>query len=172
MPGLISSELGYVPFPLRTQFKALNEPRQLMAKNPFPPSRQLDSICCQQAWCLVNLLMVKETKIPPMAPVSEPPVSQVSFPASFSALLCQWQDWGKHHLCHWSFSQLPQCPEVPSDGLWTSLCDLITANLHYQEGVIIRGPYQTRELPAGRKGPRSCSFSLCRSSWYELLLRQ
>ena len=30
-----------------------------------------------------------------MAPVSEPPVNQVSFPAPFSAVPCHWWDGGK-----------------------------------------------------------------------------
>jgi len=88
-----------------------------------------------------------------MAPASEPNVNQVSFPVPFSVLACHWQDWGKHHLCTWSFNQSPQCPEVPFDGFWTAFCNLITANLYNQQWLIIRGPYQTKEFPSNVSNP-------------------
>ena len=103
-----------------------------MSKNPFSPLRQLDSVCHQQARCCVHLPVIKEVKIWPVAPVPEPPVSQVSFPAPFSAVPCHWCDGGKHHLWPWSLNQSPQCPEVPFDGLRTSLCYLVPAILPYQ----------------------------------------
>jgi len=81
-----------------------------------------------------------------MAPVPEPSVNQVSFPAPFSAVPCHWWDGGEHHLRPWSLNQSPQCLEVPFDGLGTSFCYLVHANLHYQEEVVIRRPHQTREF--------------------------
>jgi len=57
------------------------------------------------------------------------------------------------------FNLSSQCPEVPFDGLGSSLCDLITANLHYRQWVIIRGLHQTREFPSNipNLGPREAA---------------
>jgi len=57
------------------------------------------------------------------------------------------------------FNQSPQCPEVPFDGLGTSLCDLVPDNLHYQEEVITRGLHQTREFLSNipNPGPREAA---------------
>ena len=52
-----------------------------------------------------------------------------------------------------------QCSEVPFDGLGTFLCYLIPVNLHYQEGIIIRRPHQTREFLRNipNPGPREAA---------------
>ena len=136
-----------------------------MDKNPFSPLWQLRCTCRQQSQCCVHLPVIKEAKIWPMAPVPEPPVNQVSFPAPFSAVLCHWWDGGNHHLRPWSLNQSPQCPEVPFDGPGTSLCYFVPANLHYQEGVIIRRLHQIREFLGNipDPGPRQQSPLHCNS---------
>ena len=130
-----------------------------MSHDPFSLVRQLDSVCHQQARCHVNLPMIKKAKIPPTAPAPEPRVDQVCFPAPFSILPCHCRDRGKHYLCSRSLNQSPQCPEVPFDRCRTSLCNLITASLYNQQRVVIRRPYQTRELPSdvSDPGPREAA---------------
>ena len=119
-----------------------------MGKNPFSPFRQLDSVCCQQARCCVNFPMIKETKISSTAPVSEPPVHQVSFPVPFSVLSCQWWDWGKHLLCYLILQPIGPVPWTPFWWPW----DFSPQSHHRQPAVptavIIRGPHQTRQLPS------------------------
>jgi len=111
--------------------------------------------------------MIKEAKIQLMASVPKTPVNQVSFPAPFSAVPCHWRDWGKHHLHPWSLNQSPQCPEGPFDGLGTSLCDLVPANLHYQEGVITRRPHQTREFLSNIPNPAPREAADCPVGWVQ-----
>jgi len=53
----------------------------------------------------------------------------------------------------------PSALEVPFDGLGTSFCYLVPANLHYQEVVVIRRLHQTREFLSNfpNPGPREAA---------------
>jgi len=115
MPSLGSSLVRWAmsPSPFEPSLKPSQWAPPACGQESFFPFETAALICCQQAQCCVHLPMIKETKIQLMAPVSEPSVNQVSFPAPFSALPCHWWDGGKHHLHLWSFNQSPQCPEVP-----------------------------------------------------------
>ncbi|KAK4820204.1 hypothetical protein QYF61_021712 [Mycteria americana] len=50
-----------------------------MGDNPFSPLRQLNSSRRQPARCRVNIPTLKNTKIPPVAPASEPQVEQIGY---------------------------------------------------------------------------------------------
>jgi len=43
--------------------------------------------------------MIKEPKIPPVTPGSEPGVDLLALPVSSLVVPCNWKDGGEHYLC-------------------------------------------------------------------------
>ena len=146
--------------PLGTLFKALSV-------NPFSPLRQLYSVCPQQAWCCVHLPMIKEAKIQPMAPVSEPPVNQVSFPP-LSVLFPATDGMEENTTCAPDPSTSALKSPLMALGLLSAILSLPTCIT--KRGVTVRGPHQTREFPSNipDPGPREAADFPWDGSWRQI----